>query len=265
MLQHVLIGDLAPLCLVIGMTGPVLRPVLALRPVERLRVLTHPFVALPLWALDLYVWHIPYLYEAALHNTVVHAVEHASFFTFGALMWAPVLETLPAPVWFGTGWKLGYIVIVRMIETAQASKAPIQRLADQVQRNVRDRDILFQNILFDGDRLCGFLDWELARISYPAADLGYMRTAVCRVMPSRAELSSASALLVAAGRIPNSDQLRVEAGGIATDERGNVRKSSMGPTREPKEAMASRRPAAGEGSGSTASPDDTLPCASTTS
>ena len=117
MLQHVLIGDLAPLCLVIGMTGPVLRPVLALRPVERLRVLTHPFVALPLWALDLYVWHIPYLYEAALHNTVVHAVEHASFFTFGALMWAPVLETLPAPVWFGTGWKLGYIVIVRMIET----------------------------------------------------------------------------------------------------------------------------------------------------
>src|SRR5581483_3702882 len=46
MFQHVLLGDLAPLCFVGGLTGPVLRPVLALRPVERLRFLTHPFVAL---------------------------------------------------------------------------------------------------------------------------------------------------------------------------------------------------------------------------
>ena len=32
-------------------------------------------------------------------------------------MWSPVLETLPAPEWFGTGWKLGYIAIVRLVET----------------------------------------------------------------------------------------------------------------------------------------------------
>ena len=32
MLQHVVLGDLAPLCFVAGLTGPVLRPVLALRP-----------------------------------------------------------------------------------------------------------------------------------------------------------------------------------------------------------------------------------------
>src|ERR1700759_5475789 len=54
MIQHILIGDLAPLCFVVGLTGPILRPVLALRPVERLRVLTHPLVALPVWAVDLY-------------------------------------------------------------------------------------------------------------------------------------------------------------------------------------------------------------------
>ena len=40
-------------------------------------------------------------------------------------------------------------------------------------------------------------------------------------------------LLVAAGRIPNSDQLRVEAGGIATDERGNVRVDQYGRTSSP--------------------------------
>jgi cytochrome c oxidase assembly factor CtaG len=117
MFQHVLLGDLAPLCFVAGLTGPVLRPVLALRPVERLRFLTHPLVALPIWAVDLYVWHVPYLYEAALHHTPVHALEHFFFFTCGCLMWSPVLETLPAPAWFGTGWKLGYIAIVRALET----------------------------------------------------------------------------------------------------------------------------------------------------
>jgi putative membrane protein len=117
MLQHVLIGDLAPLCFVAGLTGPMLRLVLALPVVDRLRVLAHPVVALPLWAVDLYVWHIPYLYDAALHHDSVHAVEHFLFFTCGCLMWAPVVETLPAPAWFGTGMKLGYIAVVRLIET----------------------------------------------------------------------------------------------------------------------------------------------------
>ncbi|HEX6489969.1 MAG TPA: cytochrome c oxidase assembly protein [Gaiellaceae bacterium] len=118
MLQHVLLGDLAPLCFVVGLTGPVLQPVLRFRWVNQLRVLTHPFIALPLWALDLGGWHVPYLYEAALHHDTVHALEHLCFFTFGGLMWAPVVETLPGPEWFGTGFKLGYIASVRLFETA---------------------------------------------------------------------------------------------------------------------------------------------------
>ena len=117
MLQHVLIGDLAPLCLLAGLTGPILRPLLALRPVERLRVLANPLVALPLWAANLYLWHIPFLYEAAVEHGAVHALEHICFFTAGAIMWLPVLETLPAPEWFGTGAKLAYVAVVRLVET----------------------------------------------------------------------------------------------------------------------------------------------------
>jgi putative membrane protein len=117
MLQHVIFGDLAPLCFVVGLTGPLLRPVLKFKVVERLRVLSHPFVALPLWAADLYLWHIPYLYDGALHHAPVHAVEHLLFFTCGCLIWEPVFETLPAPAWFGTGVKMAYIVSVRLIET----------------------------------------------------------------------------------------------------------------------------------------------------
>jgi cytochrome c oxidase assembly factor CtaG len=115
MLQHVLLGDLAPLALLAGLTGPILRPVLAF--LHRLRFLAHPFVALPLWAVNLYVWHLPFLYEAAVRHEPVHALEHLCFFTGGAIMWLPVLETLPAPEWFGTGAKIGYVALVRAIET----------------------------------------------------------------------------------------------------------------------------------------------------
>lgn len=117
MAQHVLIGDLAPLCILAGLSGPMLRPVLALPIVEWLRALAHPAVALPLWAASLYLWHLPVLYEAAVRHESLHALEHVAFFTAGVVVWLPVLETLPAPEWFGTGPKLAYIGAVRAVET----------------------------------------------------------------------------------------------------------------------------------------------------
>ena len=117
MTQHLLIGDLAPLCILAGLTRPLLRPILALPGVMRLRVLANPFVAFPIWAANLLLWHLPFAYQGALHHYAVHAVQHMLFFACGALMWAPVLEVLPGPAWFGTGAKLGYIVAVRLVET----------------------------------------------------------------------------------------------------------------------------------------------------
>jgi putative membrane protein len=115
--QHLLLGDLAPLCLLAGLTGPLLRPLLALPGVMRLRVLANPFVALPIWAANLALWHVPAVYEAAVENGAVHVLEHTAFFTAGIILWLPVLETLPAPEWFGSGAKLAYIVGVRLVAT----------------------------------------------------------------------------------------------------------------------------------------------------
>jgi putative membrane protein len=117
MAQHLLIGDLAPLCLLGGLTGPLLRPILALPGVVRLRVFANPFVAFPVWAGNLILWHIPTMYEGAVEHSGVHALEHVCFFAAGVVLWLPVLETLPAPEWFGTGWKLAYIVGVRLVAT----------------------------------------------------------------------------------------------------------------------------------------------------
>jgi cytochrome c oxidase assembly factor CtaG len=117
MVQHLLLGDLGPLCIVAGLTGPLLRPLLSVRAVRALRVLAHPLVALPLWTVNLVAWHIPVFWEAALRHEAVHALEHVCFFTAGALMWSAVIELLPGPEWFGTGAKMGYIVVVRIVST----------------------------------------------------------------------------------------------------------------------------------------------------
>ena len=121
MVQHLLLGDLAPLLLLAGLTGPLLRPLLALPPVRALRVLVHPLVALPIWVANLYLWHLPFAYEGAIDNDLVHALQHLSFFAAGILMWAAILETLPGPAWFGSGAKLAFIVAVRLASTLLAN------------------------------------------------------------------------------------------------------------------------------------------------
>lgn len=111
--EHLLIGDLASLLLVLGLTRSLLQPLLAIRLFDRLQVLAHPAVALPLWAFNLFLWHLPALYQEAYGAAPVHALEHATFLLFGCLMWMPVFGPLPKPQWFGAAWKVGYVIAVR--------------------------------------------------------------------------------------------------------------------------------------------------------
>jgi putative membrane protein len=101
MAQHLLLGDVAPLLLVLGLRGPlalfvvppaVLR-VLARPHPRRLReTATRPAVALALWAGALYAWHVPALYDAAVAAPALHSLEHAAFLTAGLLVWSIVLD-----------------------------------------------------------------------------------------------------------------------------------------------------------------------------
>jgi len=113
MIEHLIIGDIASLLIVLGLTRSILQPILAIPFFGRLQVLANPFVAFPLWALNLFVWHIPALYDAAYGGAAVHGLEHAMFLGFGVLMWMPVFGPLPMPAWFNTGWKVIYTVAVR--------------------------------------------------------------------------------------------------------------------------------------------------------
>jgi cytochrome c oxidase assembly factor CtaG len=113
MVEHVAMADLATLLMVLGLTGPLLQPLLGLPVLRHLRVLVNPLVAFPIWAIDLYAWHIPWLYDKAYGGAAVHALEHTMFIACGCLMWMALLGPLPRPAWFTNAWKLGYVIAVR--------------------------------------------------------------------------------------------------------------------------------------------------------
>jgi putative membrane protein len=114
MTEHLLLGDVAALLIVLGLTEPLLEPLLRLRLFGRLRALSHPAIAFPLWMVDLYGWHLPSFYQAALRHSGVHVLEHAMFVGFGINMWMCLVGPLPAPSWFGNRGRLIYIVAVRV-------------------------------------------------------------------------------------------------------------------------------------------------------
>ena len=121
MAEHLLLGDLAALLIVLGVTGPMLAPVLRVHALRWVRALAHPVPALGLWSANLLLWHVPELHEAALQSEAVHALQHALFVGLGVNVWMPLFGPLPQPVWFGNLAKLGYIVAVRLVGTVLAN------------------------------------------------------------------------------------------------------------------------------------------------
>ena len=121
MAEHLLIGDVAALLIVLGLTGPLLAPLLRHPVIARLRVLTHPVVAVVVWSVNFYVWHLPVLYQLALRHDAIHALQHISFLAFGIAMWMALLGPLPKPQWFGNAARLGYIIVVRLAGTVLAN------------------------------------------------------------------------------------------------------------------------------------------------
>jgi putative membrane protein len=58
----------------------------------------HPVVVWTLGTVVLWAWHLPVLYDAAVRNDAVHAVEHVTLLGAAALLWAAVLGRSPRPL-----------------------------------------------------------------------------------------------------------------------------------------------------------------------
>jgi hypothetical protein len=123
MVEHLAIGDLGTLLLVLGLTGPVLAPVLRIGFFDRLRVLAHPLGRLPaVGAEPLPVARAllprgrrapPRRPRAAALRLRGVRLQHVD----GAA------GPLPKPAWFGNLARLGYIIAVRLTAPSWATSS----------------------------------------------------------------------------------------------------------------------------------------------
>jgi cytochrome c oxidase assembly factor CtaG len=98
MLQHVLIGDLVPLLLVLAIRPPLLP-----------RLPVRPAVAFAVWAGTLAFWHIPAVYDRALEREPLHAFEHLTFLLAGLLVWTALLDRRALEGWRRFGYTLALL------------------------------------------------------------------------------------------------------------------------------------------------------------
>ena len=86
LLQNVVLAEWAPAFLVLAVPSAV---------VERARNvrLFRPLVALPLWLVAYFAWHLPWIYDAALRRPhwLLH-VEHLTYLVAGFCLWWPVVH-----------------------------------------------------------------------------------------------------------------------------------------------------------------------------
>jgi len=86
LLQNVVLAEWAPAFLVLAVPAEL---------ADRVRdfPLFRPLVALPLWLVAYFAWHLPWAYDFGLHHphSVLH-VEHVTYLVSGFCMWWPVVH-----------------------------------------------------------------------------------------------------------------------------------------------------------------------------
>jgi putative membrane protein len=115
MVQHVLLGDIAPLLLLLALSRVIMRPATRrLTRVERaLGPVANPVTGIVLWLALMYLWHVPALYDTAAESAPVHVLEHACFFAAGIALWWPLIQPVPMRRRLTGMQPLGYIAAAK--------------------------------------------------------------------------------------------------------------------------------------------------------
>lgn len=117
MLQHVLLLDIAPILLILGLNKVLLRPITRrLHAVERRAgYLAHPAFAVAAYVGFMWAWHIPAMYDAALQSSAVHVFEHLCFAGAGTLYWWHLLSPIRNRMRLGGLGPIGYMVATKLL------------------------------------------------------------------------------------------------------------------------------------------------------
>jgi len=115
MLQHVFLTTIGPPLVLLGLTPALLAPLLAWRLLRgAAALLTHPVTAATLFIVNMWFWHVPPLYGAALDSDAVHGLMHLTFVATGVLFWWPVIQPTPDLPRYGEGSRILYLLATGM-------------------------------------------------------------------------------------------------------------------------------------------------------
>ncbi len=146
LIQNVVLAEWAPLLAVLGIP-----PALAARAPS-----VNPLAALAIWVVNYGVWHLPWIYDAALRHphSLLH-LEHALYFVTGVLLWWPVIHSS-----ISSGAKAAYLFAAFLLAS------PIGLVMALVPEPIYD-------FYADGPGLWGLsaiLDQQIAGVSMAAAE-----------------------------------------------------------------------------------------------
>ncbi len=117
MVQHMLLLDVAPILLILGLTKVLLRPATRRLTIieRRAGYLAHPVFAVLAYAGLLWLWHIPALYDQAQGNSALHALEHLCFFAAGSLYWWHLLSPIRGRMRLGGLGPVAYMTSTKLL------------------------------------------------------------------------------------------------------------------------------------------------------
>ncbi len=117
MIQHILLLDIAPILLILGLTKVLLRPVTRrVQTIERRAgYLAHPAFAVIAYAGFIWLWHIPAMYDLALRHNGIHVLEHLCFAAAGTLYWWHLISPIRSRMRLGGMGPIGYMVSTKLL------------------------------------------------------------------------------------------------------------------------------------------------------
>jgi len=117
MVQHILLLDIAPILLILGLTKVLLRPATRrMNAIERRAgYLAHPAFAVIAYAGLMWLWHIPAMYDLALRHDPIHVLEHLCFALAGGLYWWHLLSPIRSRMRLGGMGPVMYMVSTKLL------------------------------------------------------------------------------------------------------------------------------------------------------
>jgi len=85
---------------------------------------SRPSVIWVLSAANLWLWHLPPLYDLTLSNHLVHHLEHTLFLVLGIAFWAHLIDQRPFRAPLGTLERAGYVFLTMVASRASFRLPP---------------------------------------------------------------------------------------------------------------------------------------------